>query len=92
MSYEVEKKDQRVLDRINSYGQVFSTEAGKTVLYDLMEKGYFLNPTMAKDPYESARNEGQRELVLYILTQLNRDPKQVYDFIMQKLKEQEEYL
>ena len=64
----------RKVDIINSYKRVFDSEDGNTVLNDLMKKGYILRPTHAGDDIAASnKNEGKRELVLYIMTKLNMD-------------------
>lgn len=56
------------------YGQVFGSEAGKTVLEDLMREGNALAPTYVRgDTHETAFKEGQRNIVHYIFMRLNVD-------------------
>jgi|AntRauTorcE11897_2_1112592.scaffolds.fasta_scaffold02434_4 hypothetical protein len=69
-------------DLVETYKRLFSSEDGQRVLFDLMHQGYFLRPTIDGQGYEtSLRNEGGRELVLYIIENLNREPAEILDFI-----------
>lgn len=62
-------------DLLNAYQTVFGSPLGKTVLYDLMNTGHILTPTHDKHgPDGGLKNEGKREIVLYILTLLQTDP------------------
>lgn len=74
---------QKQLDLERAYDRLFKTEDGETVLYDMMKRGYFLSPTMGATPQISDRNEGQRELVLYVLAMTKRDSVQTYEKIQQ---------
>jgi hypothetical protein len=78
MSEENKKKK---VSLIQDYIRVFSTVEGQNVLKDLMEKGYLLRPTYSSDPYEAARNEGKRELLLYILSNNSYDVQSLIDLI-----------
>lgn len=54
--------------KIQSYLDVFTgSEAGQEVLLDLMEQGFILQPTFDSNGMQADRNEGKRELVLYIM-------------------------
>lgn len=86
----VSKKDQAEIDLLNTYQRFFQSEDGKTIIYDLMKKGYFLRPTLGKSPEESSRNEGQREILLYILAKINEDPAKLLNFILDQQKIEEE--
>ena len=47
------------------------TRAGKAVLADLCVRFHLMSPLYAEgDPYETARREGERNVVLYILSQM----------------------
>lgn len=60
------------------YRQVFGTEAGKNVLYDLMKAGHMLGSSFVKgDSHELAFREGERNTVLRILTILKTDPQKL---------------
>ena len=62
------------LARIDAYKQVFSTEEGKAVLWDLMDCSYYLKPLGdASNPYKTAENEGRRSLLIHILSLLYSD-------------------
>lgn len=74
------KKDEKSKKVISQYKKVFNSHDGKAVLYDLMRGNFFLNTTtfVPGDPYTSARNEGQRDVVLRILFILKMKPEQFF--------------
>ncbi len=57
------------------YKELFETDEGKKVLHDLADKFYLLNPTIRKDdkPEQYLVREGMRQVVLYIMQQVNYD-------------------
>jgi len=62
---------------VQAFKAVFETEQGKLVLAQLMSKFHMISPTytLGKDinPYDIALQEGQRSVVLFILSTLNID-------------------
>lgn len=69
------KRHQKQLDRIILYKAAFGTEEGKKVLYDLMINHHMINPVMVKgDPYDTAFKEGERNVILRIISILKIDP------------------
>lgn len=79
------------LSLIGSYSRFFSDGDGQAVLYDLMNKGFFIKPTFDQNSELSARNEGRRELILYIIEMLNADSEKLMKFIEQQEKERTNY-
>lgn len=61
------------------YKAVFASDEGRAVLYDMMNAHHFLKPalTSKNDPIEAAFNEGQRNVILRILTYVNMDVEQI---------------
>ncbi len=76
----MDKKAENSKKVISQYKKVFNSENGKAVLYDLMRGNYFLNTTtfVPGDPYSTARNEGQRDVVVRILYILKMNPEQFF--------------
>jgi hypothetical protein len=68
-----EKSEPRQVRLVKDYARVFAGEEGKRVLRDLMRHGNMLGSSFNPDPYKTAFNEGQRNLVLYILHILQID-------------------
>ena len=68
---------------IEDYQAVFESEAGGRVLLDLMENGHLLKPIFSEklNPIEAQLTEGKRELVIYIMSQLKKDIKQLAKII-----------
>jgi hypothetical protein len=64
------------VDRLSSdYRKTFKTASGKHVLMDLYEKCHGMNTTLptSGNPFEMARNEGKRVVMLYIVDKLKED-------------------
>lgn len=70
------------VQKLNMYQRVFSGPEGQAVLYDMMKTHGMLSPHPA-DPHQMALKEGERLVVLRILTILKTDPKQVLERIEQ---------
>lgn len=69
-------------DKIIDYKRVFNTEAGRRVLYDMMDRHFFLRPSFHNsDVNELVYAEGQRGVVLRILTLLEMSPEDVREEI-----------
>ncbi len=64
--------------KIIEYKKFFSSEEGKSILFDLMNRYYVLNPlpTDGRTEFQVARAEGQRTVVIDILTRCNVDMAQ----------------
>lgn len=68
---QADKQRQKVID----YKRWFAHPCGKEVLCDLINKFHVLNPTTGKDSREDAIQEGERRVVLYIMSKVNMDMK-----------------
>lgn len=76
----------RNLDVLKAYHRFFDTVEGQAILYDLMEKGCFVRPCVDQI------DEGKRQLVLYILENINRDVSELEKFIKDQENQRKEYL
>ena len=86
------RKITRDNDLVEDYQNVFNSEKGQIVLYDLMKRGYFLTPTSDdRGDSHSHRNEGMREIILYILEMLEKDSKEILEIYKTESKRDEEY-
>lgn len=72
----------KIRDRAVAYKHLFGTEFGDQVLYDLMEYCHMLKPT------SNDKDEGKREVILYILYNLNIDIALLDKKIKQKVQEE----
>ena len=70
------------------YHEVFKSEKGKRVLHDLMETSHVLSSSFDPNPYEMARMEGERNVVLRILQILKVSPLQ-YENMIREYEESE---
>lgn len=78
---EKEKKIRLIQD----YNKVFSTEEGKNVLMDMMERSYLLSKTDGDQ-----LKEGRRELILEVLFNLSYDVTALLTMIEDSNKEKRE--
>ena len=69
---ESKEKNTR-LTKSKLYKRLFSSEDGNRVLQDLMVSHYMMGNTMSADPYVTAFNEGQRNVVLRLLKLVKED-------------------
>jgi len=86
------RQDQREVDLVRAYQSFFESADGKSILYDLMDKGFFMKPTFEEKVHGSERNEGKRELVLYIVHKMNLDIKQIMELIKGGESDKEKYV
>lgn len=67
--------------RSKDYKRVFGTPEGKIVLADIMRRARVLSTTFAKDPYETAFREGERNVALMILSEVKLDIEQTKELL-----------
>ena len=66
------QQNKKIQELIKDYKIIFNTDEGKRVLDDLKKRSYFYNTTHVQgDSHESAYNEGQRSLVVFMETLIN---------------------
>ena len=66
--------NRKFIKLVEDYREVFGTERGKRVLDDLLKQGHILTSAFDPNPYEMARLEGERNMVLRILALLKESP------------------
>jgi hypothetical protein len=81
------KRDEQRIAKLQDYKRTFGSEHGKRVLYDLMNEHYFLRSSYDSNPQEMAFREGQKNVVLRIMTALKLDQEQ----LKQKIEGADEY-
>lgn len=67
----------RRIKRQGSYDSAFKSPSGAEVLKDLIHAHYVLQPTFHQDPNVAAFQEGQRAVVMRILSILNTTPEEI---------------
>lgn len=85
------RRSRRPLDRAVSYQAVFTSVEGEKVLNDLMKEHHIMGSTFCKDPYDSAFKEGERAVVLRILSILKINVEELAKRIDKALKDEEAY-
>lgn len=73
---------------IIAYKSVFGSDLGQQVLADMCESAFVLHGTFSDNPYEMAHKEGQREVVLRILTTLELEPSRVRELIQKEMNDE----
>lgn len=68
-------------DRQVIYNHTFGNEMGKEVLAELRNFCYATKTTFNENPYQTARNEGRREVFLNILTAMKVEFEETYDYV-----------
>lgn len=81
------------VDQIIDYHRVFGTTEGKKVLFDLMKQHHILTAAASSpiDPYELAYREGERSVILRILTSLDMDPGKLREKIEEAKNDDGQY-
>lgn len=71
----------RQADNIQAYRDTFESPQGKKVLLNLISTHGVMTSTFDKDPQLAAFKEGERNVVLRILSLLKADPQQIRNLI-----------
>ncbi len=75
---------QKRLSRIHDYKRLFSSEQGQRVLSDLLQNHFVMRHTYTKgDPMGTVFKEGQRNVVLRIISILGIDESQMLTLIQE---------
>lgn len=91
MDNQHKKRSRKPIDNIIAYQAFFSSQDGEKVLFDLMKNHHMMGSTFCKDPYDSAFKEGERAVVLRILSLLKMDVEILAKRIEAGLKNDETY-
>lgn len=62
------------MDRYRDFRRVFGTEDGKRVLWQIFEWTHMFRPIAVKDPHDTYRRDGERNIGLKILAMMNAEP------------------
>jgi hypothetical protein len=81
---KVESSDKKEVILVGSYNRIFKSPDGKAVLHDLMNKFKMLNAGFNSDVSKMVYGEGQRSVILYILSQKDTNPEAL-EKIMEEL-------
>lgn len=73
----IEKTAKKTYARVLDYKRTFATKAGRNVLHDLMDTHHMLRPSFVLDPHQAAFREGERSVLLRILTIMKTEPAQL---------------
>jgi hypothetical protein len=86
------KASTKKLDITSDYKTVFSSEAGKRVLWDIMRNSFMLDTTFTvSGEHETVLREGHRNSALRILSILQTDEKKLLEQIEEGLEYDREY-
>lgn len=66
-------RDEKKLSNLKDYQRTFNSEHGQRVLYDMMNEHYFMRSSFDPNPYEMAFREGQKNVILRVMTILKLD-------------------
>jgi len=66
---------------VRDFKDLFASDKGRRVLYKLMSHGHLLSPSWNKDPYQHAFNSGQRDTVMFILTTMKTNMRDLEKYI-----------
>ena len=86
------KQEDKAVGLVRDYHQVFGSEQGKRVLYDLMSKNNITGSSfVAGETDSTAFNEGSRNVILAILHMLQMSPSQMLERFEIGRKHEEQY-
>lgn len=73
-----------------AYQSLFNLEGGNAVLHDLMDFCHLISNTYCGNRDEFLLNEGKRQVILYILANLNTDVQSLNERIKRKVEEEKQ--
>jgi len=76
-------QEKKRVRRVRDYQSIFKTKEGERVLQDLISRYHILGPVMGENSLEMAFKEGQRNVVLEVLSLINIDERK----LIQKIEE-----
>ena len=82
MTVQTKSAARRFLAKVEDYQRTFKGPHGERVLLDLIATHFIMHP-LPKDPNERDRAEGERNVVLRILSKLKVDPSKVQKLIQE---------
>lgn len=85
---KLKDKARKRVSIVASYKELFSTPLGKKVLHDMINAHRMIRSTFSKDPMEMALREGERNVILRILTKMGTDPNELLKRIDEIEKEE----
>ena len=92
MALKAEQKDKvarRGYRKVLDYQAVFNTPQGRAVLHDLMAAHNVLQSTFTGDANSTLVNEGERRVILRILTLMKANPQNLLERIEEHEKQME---
>lgn len=81
MTTDLEKQH---LQLVQDYQDTFLSESGKRVLDDIMQRFFLFSPTMSEHHADMAFKEGQRNVVLFVLSKTKIDPVEFREKIKER--------
>ena len=91
MATRTRKKAEKQVQAIIAYKEVFSSEKGQEVLFDLCRKCHYFQTSYNGNPNDTIYNEGERNVVNMIMTFSDQDPVKLLKEYRNRLKEEMEY-
>ncbi len=89
MSDETGKKlNKKRLAKVQDYQRFFTTEYGRRVLHDLFNAHGMLTTNFHENPYVMAAREGERAVIVRILSILKTSPEKLY----KQIEESDKYV
>lgn len=86
----MKKSEKKQVSRVKSYKITFGSKHGLEVLHDLIKSHHVLNSVYVKgDPYETHLREGERNVVLRIMSLLQIDPIKLEELIEKRERDNE---
>lgn len=72
-------KNKDIVELTKTYQRVFKSSDGETILEDLEKRCNVNNTSFSENPHETSFREGQRQVVLFIKSIVNKNLKEKQD-------------
>ena len=90
MSSSNKRAEKRVQEIIH-LKEIFESEKGKNVLYDLCRRFHYFESSYKGDVNDTIFREGERNVINFIMQQTELNPAHLLDEFRKRLKEEREY-
>lgn len=86
-----EKHARERVEEVNNLKDIFNSEKGLDVLYKLCKRFHYFQPSYTGNVNDCLFREGERNVINYIMTELEQDPAKILDQYRQRLRKEQNY-
>jgi len=85
------RKTETAVSNLSYLKEVFETEKGKNLLYDMCKKFHYFDSSYQGNVNDMLFREGERNVINYIMLQLKQNPAKILDEFRKRQQQEMEY-